>query len=539
MSTFDATKPLTTDNYSTVFVPTLQGNFASLAFGLDPTYVTAYGTLSTGMQRLNRTGTGLWEFWNGSAWAAVATGYILKGGDTVTGNLAFNNNVAIYWKDAGAANRLGAVLDTGNIFRFGDVNNALAGTTAIMGGAAITMAINGATKATFNANGMGVGVAPAVTLDLLQPVNTTAQINLLGSGAYSSVLNMGAAGGGSAQIKSSAQMLFFTAGVQAAAIDGNQNLGIGGASSSASMKIYAVGASGATSFNIDDTNASGYSSYRLGNGTGAPAGNGAALHYMNSSYAQSGAYYPSGTTLTANGSGGLNLNAQNASGGIRFFVGSGPTLAAQIATNGTVGFLTPSSAAATNGNWYAAPAYTVFGPNAAVGNGANFGIGYNTTLDQSELLSLAPGVAWKPMAFFGSSFSWTTSGSNVRMTMGASGGPGLVVSAAATTTPAAMSMTATTMTADMRSSNVFTGTLTGNIPAANIAWSNFQDGQTINFFLTQDATGSRTVTWPTSFKWPGGTVGVLSTTPNAVDLLVLTYRAATGFFYCTLAKAFA
>jgi hypothetical protein len=45
--------------------------------------------------------------------------------------------------------------------------------------------------------------------------------------------------------------------------------------------------------------------------------------------------------------------------------------------------------------------------------------------------------------------------------------------------------------------------------------------QTIRIRITQDATGSRVATWPSSFKWPGGTVGVLSTAANAVDVLVL------------------
>ena len=36
--------------------------------------------------------------------------------------------------------------------------------------------------------------------------------------------------------------------------------------------------------------------------------------------------------------------------------------------------------------------------------------------------------------------------------------------------------------------------------------------------VIQDVTGSRTVTWPTTVKWPGGTAPVLTTTANAIDL---------------------
>ena len=106
------------------------------------------------------------------------------------------------------------------------------------------------------------------------------------------------------------------------------------------------------------------------------------------------------------------------------------------------------------------------------------------------------------------------------------------------TAPVAVTFNATTMAIDCALSNVFTTTFTANVTTAPTL-SNLKDGQTINWFITQDATGSRTMTWPTSFKWPGGTAGVLSTTASAVDLLVATYRSSTGFWYCSLSKAFA
>jgi len=107
----------------------------------------------------------------------------------------------------------------------------------------------------------------------------------------------------------------------------------------------------------------------------------------------------------------------------------------------------------------------------------------------------------------------------------------------AQTTPVAVTFSATAMSLNCVDSNVFTTTFTANVTTAPTV-SNPQDGQTINWFITQDATGSRTMTWPTSFKWPGGTAGVLSTAANSVDLLVATYRSATGFWYATLAKDF-
>ena len=111
------------------------------------------------------------------------------------------------------------------------------------------------------------------------------------------------------------------------------------------------------------------------------------------------------------------------------------------------------------------------------------------------------------------------------------------VSGSAATVPVAVTFNATTMVVNCNLSNVFTTTFTANVTTAPTI-SNPQDGQTINWFITQDSTGSRTMTWPTSFKWPGGTAGVLSTAANSVDLLTATYRSATGFWYATLLKAF-
>lgn len=42
--------------------------------------------------------------------------------------------------------------------------------------------------------------------------------------------------------------------------------------------------------------------------------------------------------------------------------------------------------------------------------------------------------------------------------------------------------------------------------------------------LVQDATGSRTVTWPANVKWPGKTAPTLTTTANAEDIISLYYN---------------
>jgi len=61
--------------------------------------------------------------------------------------------------------------------------------------------------------------------------------------------------------------------------------------------------------------------------------------------------------------------------------------------------------------------------------------------------------------------------------------------------------------------------------------------QTIMVRITQDAT-PRTVAWPASFKWAGGSAGVVSTGVGAIDVLALTTFDQGATWQATLAKAF-
>lgn len=64
-------------------------------------------------------------------------------------------------------------------------------------------------------------------------------------------------------------------------------------------------------------------------------------------------------------------------------------------------------------------------------------------------------------------------------------------------------------------------TLTGNCtititsPPSGRAYS-------ATIILRQDGTGSRTVTWPASVKWPGGVAPNLSTAASAYDIVTIT-----------------
>lgn len=71
-----------------------------------------------------------------------------------------------------------------------------------------------------------------------------------------------------------------------------------------------------------------------------------------------------------------------------------------------------------------------------------------------------------------------------------------------------------------------------NLPGTGYAFTLF-------IWIKQDATGSRVATWPSSFKWSGGTAATLSTTANSVDLLAVTTIDQGVTWDATLAKGFA
>jgi hypothetical protein len=73
--------------------------------------------------------------------------------------------------------------------------------------------------------------------------------------------------------------------------------------------------------------------------------------------------------------------------------------------------------------------------------------------------------------------------------------------------------------------NVFTVTLGGN--RAMGAPSNPVDGQVIRFRVTQDGTGSRTLTWNSVYDFGSGSAPTLTTTAYKTDILAFEYVATT------------
>lgn len=76
-----------------------------------------------------------------------------------------------------------------------------------------------------------------------------------------------------------------------------------------------------------------------------------------------------------------------------------------------------------------------------------------------------------------------------------------------------------TRSINLASGNVVSATLSGNT-TFTFTGATASTACSFGLYLTQDGTGNRTVTWPGSVKWAGGTAPTLSTAASAVDVLV-------------------
>jgi len=84
---------------------------------------------------------------------------------------------------------------------------------------------------------------------------------------------------------------------------------------------------------------------------------------------------------------------------------------------------------------------------------------------------------------------------------------------------------ASTCTFDLSIFNWWQVTLAGN---PTLVLANAATGQQFTLRLVQDGTGSRTVTWFTTLKWPSATPPTLTTTAGGID--VFTFKVITPGF---------
>ena len=87
---------------------------------------------------------------------------------------------------------------------------------------------------------------------------------------------------------------------------------------------------------------------------------------------------------------------------------------------------------------------------------------------------------------------------------------------------------------NVEGSQVAQVTLGGNRTLSNP--TNIKEGATYILYIIQDATGGRTLSFGTNYKFPNGVAPILTTNANAVDILTCVSRA--GLLHCVLSKNF-
>lgn len=105
------------------------------------------------------------------------------------------------------------------------------------------------------------------------------------------------------------------------------------------------------------------------------------------------------------------------------------------------------------------------------------------------------------------------------------------------TASVAIAIAAGTATPNCALSNVFEIAADQNFTLANP--TNPLSGQTMLIRIRQDATGGRTVTLGSKYRFANGTAPTFSTAANAVDLLSLAYDVTDAEWDCTLNTAMA
>ena len=90
-----------------------------------------------------------------------------------------------------------------------------------------------------------------------------------------------------------------------------------------------------------------------------------------------------------------------------------------------------------------------------------------------------------------------------------------------------------TVDLDWSAEDNFVLTLTGDV---TLTFSNDSNAQTITLVVAQDATGGRTLTWPGTVKWAGGTAPTQSAGASEIDVYTIIKR--NGNLYASYLQNF-
>jgi len=202
--------------------------------------------------------------------------------------------------------------------------------------------------------------------------------------------------------------------------------------------------------------------------------------------------------------------------------------------SGSAGSATTATTAATANALNAANSYSVVGITATGGFTGNVtgnvsgSAGSATTATTANALNAANSYSVVGITASGAITAvGLTSSSGLTVNSGVSSLQGAA-------TPTSVLTYGATTTVNCSLSNAFRVVMTGNITTLTI--NNAADGQGITIRFKQDATGGRTVAWPASFRWNGGSIPSLSTAANSIDMLTAAYDSADSTWVATLLK---
>ena len=398
----DFTKPATSDNYLTAFVPNILANQTALAQMLDSSLTTITGTPPTGAKRYNRTSSAL-EEWNGTAWVLMPlqgltylSGRVGVGRSPATYPLEVQGGIASAVSGAADATVLASVASVGSVgFGFNNTGStnvfgAPTGVAYLFHAQSQALALGQNAQERMRLDGTGTGFNMVPLGDTVsyggRPIESQGPLYARQNGTTANFTAVGAAGGEGYMVVNGAANAVIPFNLQTGSVT-RQRFDSTGA------VIFGGGATIATAIN----------KFQIHTGTNANLGvtagqidvNSPMLNGINDAGASISIEFKAsqfiwqigGTEMMRAGSGFLSVGGSTAAG--KFSVIS-PT------TGGAAGLSTVWS-----------QAYSVFGPNAGSTTGAAFGIGYNTTAGRAELFSAQPGVAWKPLNLFFSALTLT------------------------------------------------------------------------------------------------------------------------------------